>query len=121
MPARAAIGLVEHYTAVADDTACPVILYNVPGRTGVDIPLDVYKTLAEHPNIAGVKEASGDIAKAARILADCGEALPVWSGNDELTVPMMALGAKGVISVLSNLCPARVMATTGSCLAGDFA
>ena len=113
-------GLVEHYTQIADSVNCPVILYNVPTRTGVDIPLEVYERLNYHKNIAGVKEASGSTQKGARILASCGSDFTVWAGNDDQIVPLMALGAQGVISVLSNLCPTQTLAMTNACLLGDF-
>lgn len=113
-------GLVAHYTAVAEAVHLPIIIYNVPSRTGADIPVSVYKTLSSIPNICGIKEASTDISKALRIRAACGNALAVWSGNDEMTVPVMALGGHGVISVLSNVCPTETSAMTSAALAGDF-
>ena len=113
-------GLVAHYTAVAEAVHLPIIIYNVPSRTGVDIPVSVYKTLSSVPNICGIKEASTDISKVLRIRAACGNALAVWSGNDEMTVPVMALGGHGVISVLSNVCPTETSAMTSAALAGDF-
>ena len=113
-------GLVAHYTAVAEAVHLPIIIYNVPSRTGVDIPVSVYKTLSSVPNICGIKEASTDISKVIRIRAACGNTLAVWSGNDEMTVPVMALGGHGVISVLSNVCPTETSAMTSAALAGDF-
>ena len=113
-------GLVAHYTAVAEAVHLPIIIYNVPSRTGADIPVSVYKTLSSIPNICGIKEASTDISKALRIRAACGNALAVWSGNDEMTVPVMALGGHGVISVLSNVCHTETSAMTSAALAGDF-
>ena len=113
-------GLVAHYTAVAEAVHLPIIIYNVPSRTGADIPVSVYKTLSSIPNICGIKEASTDISKALRIRAACGNALAVWSGNDGMTVPVMALGGHGVISVLSNVCPTETSAMTSAALAGDF-
>ena len=98
-------GLVAHYTAIADAVNIPIILYNVPSRTGVNIALDTYKTLAEHKNICAVKEASGNISAIAKLIAECGDKLDVYSGNDDQIVPIMALGGKGVISVLSNVAP----------------
>lgn len=98
-------GLVAHYTAIADAVNIPIILYNVPSRTGVNIALDTYKTLAEHKNIAAAKEASGNISAIAKLIAECGDKLDVYSGNDDQIVPIMALGGKGVISVLSNVAP----------------
>ncbi len=113
-------GLIEHYSQIADASEAPVILYNVPSRTGVDIPISVYSKLAENEKIVGVKEASGSIVKAAQILAACGDDLALWSGNDDMIVPMMALGAKGVISVLSNLCPAQTLSMTNACENGHY-
>mgnify|MGYP002513367494 CR=1 FL=1 len=113
-------GLYAHYRAVAAAVNIPVILYNVPGRTGVDIPVSVYAKLAGIPNIAGVKEASTDITKIARILAECPESFCVWSGNDDMVVPVMSLGGLGVISVLSNVAPKESVAMTDACRAGDF-
>ncbi len=113
-------GLFAHYLAIAHAVSIPVILYNVPSRTGVDIPVEVYKRLSRVPNILGVKEASADIAKVTKIRNACGEDFAVWSGNDEQAVPAMALGAKGVISVLSNLLPVQTVAMCEAALAGDF-
>lgn len=102
-------GLVDHYAMIASAVSCPVIVYNVPSRTGVNMTVDTYKALSQHPNINGVKEASGDLPKVQRTLEQCGEEFHVWSGNDDQIVPMMSVGAKGVISVLSNLCPAETV------------
>lgn len=113
-------GLVAHYLAVAHAVQIPVIVYNVPGRTGVDVPVSVYKRLSRVPNIAGVKEASSDIVKIARIRNACGGDLPIWSGNDDEAVAAMALGAQGVISVLSNVLPVETAAMANAALAGDF-
>jgi 4-hydroxy-tetrahydrodipicolinate synthase len=113
-------GLVAHYLAVAHAVRIPVIVYNVPGRTGVDVPVSVYKQLSRVPNIAGVKEASSDIVKIARIRNACGGDLPIWSGNDDEAVSAMALGAQGVISVLSNVLPVETAAMANAALAGDF-
>ena len=111
-------GLIAHYTAIADQVHIPCIAYNVPSRTGVDIPVSVYRALAAHPNFCGVKEAGGDVGKIARIRQACGPEFFIWSGNDDQTVPVMALGGLGVISVLSNLYPETVVRLTGLCLAG---
>ena len=113
-------GLVEHFRYVADRTDRPVILYNVPSRTGVGIAPETYEILADHPNIAGVKEAGGDIAAFARAKALCGDRLVFWSGNDSDTVAMMALGAKGVISVASNIVPDVVSRLCALCAAGEY-
>lgn len=112
-------GLVAHYLTIAHAVKLPVIVYNVPGRTGVDIPVSVYRRLLRIPNIAGVKEASASITKIAEIRAACPE-LPVWSGNDDMIVPTLALGGQGVISVLSNVAPVETDAMVKSALAGDF-
>ncbi len=114
-------GLVAHYLSIAHSVSLPVIIYNVPSRTGVDIPVSVYQRLARIPNIVGVKEASTDITKIARILHACRPDFAVWSGNDDQIVPAMALGAKGVISVLSNVCPEETNAMCSAALNGDFA
>ena len=114
-------GLVLHFTEVADRTGLPLIVYNVPGRTSVSCSDELYARLAEHPRINGVKEASGDISLVSRTLARCGDALNVWSGNDEQTLPMMALGAMGVISVASNVVPRGMADLCKCCLRGDYA
>lgn len=113
-------GLLAHYSAVAGAVHIPVILYNVPSRTGVDIPVEVYHTLSAVGNIAGVKEASPDISKIARIRACCPRSFSVWSGNDDQAVAVMSLGGQGVISVLSNLLPVKTQAMAQAALDGDF-
>lgn len=113
-------GLIEHFYYVADRVDIPMILYNVPSRTGIGIQAETYRALAEHPNINGVKEASGDFSLIGKTRSLCGDALNIWSGNDDNTVPMMALGAKGVISVASNIVPAVVTSLCALCLAGDL-
>lgn len=113
-------GLFAHFLSIAHSVSIPVILYNVPSRTGVDIPVSVYKRLSRVPNIAGVKEASTDITKIAKIKNACEPDFCVWSGNDELTVPIMALGGQGVISVSSNVCPEEMVSMTQAALNGDF-
>ena len=113
-------GLVAHYSAIAGAVHIPVILYNVPSRTGVDIPVSVYKCLAQIPNIAGVKEASTDITKIAKIRTQCPDSFSVWSGNDEQAVAVMALGGAGVISVVSNVLPVEAQAMARAALDGDF-
>ena len=115
-----ASGLVAHYLAIAQAVKLPVIVYNVPSRTGVDIPVSVYQSLCSVPNIAGVKEASGDIVKIAKIRAACGSALPIWSGNDDMIAAVMAMGGKGVISVASNVLPLQLRHLTEAALDGDF-
>ena len=113
-------GLVAHYMAIAHAVNIPVILYNVPSRTGLDIPVSVYKRLSSIPNIAGVKEASTDITKIARIRSQCPGSFGIWTGNDDQIVPVMALGGLGVISVLSNVVPEETAAMASAALAGDF-
>ncbi len=113
-------GLTAHYLSIAHAVKIPVILYNVPGRTGLDMPVSVYRQLSHVPNIAGVKEASSDIVKIPRILNACGPDFSVWSGNDDQAVAAMALGAKGVISVVSNVMPLETQAMAQAALAGDF-
>lgn len=98
-------GLIKSFTAVADATDKPIILYNVPSRTGVNITLQVYKELAKHERIVAAKEASGNISAIAELIAECGDCLDVYSGNDDQIVPILSLGGKGVISVLSNVVP----------------
>ena len=98
-------GLVKSFTAVADAVNKPIFLYNVPSRTGCNISIPAYKELAKHENIVAVKEASGDISKIAEIAAACGDDLAIYSGNDDQIVPILSLGGKGVISVLSNIMP----------------
>ena len=113
-------GLIAHFTAVADVSTVPVILYNVPGRTGCNLLPKTVAKLAEHPRIAAIKEATGNMAQMVQLQALCGDKIDIYSGEDALTVPMMAMGAKGTISVLSNVVPAESVAMTDACLAGDF-
>lgn len=113
-------GLIAHYLAIANAVSIPVILYNVPSRTGVDIPVEVYRALSNIPNIIGVKEASTDLTKISKIRAACGDDFSIWSGNDELAVPIISLGGKGVISVTSNLFPEEMNAMVLAALDGDF-
>lgn len=113
-------GLITHFTAVADESTVPVILYNVPGRTGCNLLPKTVAKLAEHPRIAAIKEATGSLAQMVEIMALCGDKIDVYSGEDALTVPMMAMGAAGTISVLSNVVPAKAVAMTNACLAGDY-
>ena len=98
-------GLVKNFTAIADATDKPIILYNVPSRTGCNITLPVYKELAKHERIVAAKEASGNISAIAQLAAECGDCLDIYSGNDDQIVPILSLGGKGVISVLSNVVP----------------
>ena len=112
-------GLVCHYEAIAKAVHIPVIAYNVPSRTGVDIPVNVYPKLAQISNLAGVKEASTDISKISKIRAACPD-FPIWSGNDDQAAAVMALGGSGVISVLSNVLPLETQAMAEAALDGDF-
>ncbi len=112
-------GLTAHYRTIADASALPVILYNVPARTGMGISPDTLKTLAEHGNIIALKEAGGDIGRVADIFACVGDKLTVYSGADEMNVAMMSLGALGTISVLSNICPRETAQMADACLRGD--
>ncbi len=113
-------GLVAHYEAIADASDLPVILYNVPSRTGVNIEPATCKILSEHEKIVAIKEASGNISKVAEIIALAGEDLDVYSGNDDQIVPIMSLGGKGVISVLSNPLPKKTSEMTALLLKGDY-
>ncbi len=114
-------GLVAHFTAIADAVNIPLILYNIPGRTGVNMAVDTIKTLAEHKNICAVKEASGNIGYVAKLIAACGDKIDVYSGNDDMIVPIMSLGGKGVISVLSNVMPKETHDMCRFCLDNNFA
>ncbi len=113
-------GLIKHYEYIADRTELPMILYNVPGRTGVSFTAETYKTLSQHPRINGVKEASGNFSLLAHTRCLCPEDFYIWSGNDDQVVPMMALGAKGVISVASNIIPEVMIRMSHLCLENDF-
>ena len=113
-------GLLEHFSTIAYAVNIPIILYNVPSRTGLDMPVSLYQQLSQIPNIIGVKEASTDIVKIARIRNACGEDFTVWCGNDDQAVPAIALGAKGVISVLSNLLPKETLEMTSAIYDGDL-
>ena len=113
-------GLYAHYLSIAHSVRIPIILYNVPSRTGADIPVSVYKRLSRVPNVAGVKEASTDLTKLIRIRAECEEDFYIWSGNDDLAVAAMALGARGVISVTSNVRPLEMQMMAEAALDGDF-
>lgn len=114
-------GLYAHYSAVADAATKPVIMYNVPSRTGCNLQPNTVAQLAEHPNIAGLKEASGDMSQVVEIIAKCGDKLDIYSGEDGITVPMMAMGAQGCISVLSNVAPRLAVEMTDKFFAGDVA
>lgn len=114
-------GLIAHFTAVADAVNIPIVLYNIPGRTGMNMEVSTIKELAKHRNIAAVKEASGNISYAAKLIAECGDMIDVYSGNDDMIVPLMSLGAKGVISVLSHIIPKETHMMTQYCLDNNFA
>jgi 4-hydroxy-tetrahydrodipicolinate synthase len=113
-------GLIAHYLAISQAVTLPIILYNVPTRTCVDIPVEVCQQLAKLPNIVGIKEASADITRVTRIKNACGPNFSVWSGNDDLTVPTIALGGQGVISVTSNIVPGEMVAMANAALASDL-
>ena len=112
-------GMVEHFRQVADVTSCPIILYNVPGRTGCSISEDVVAELSKHPNICGIKEASGSITYAARIARYVNDDFAMYSGNDDMITSMLSLGASGVISVLANVVPKQTHDIVASWHAGD--
>ena len=112
-------GLIKMFTAIADAAPLPMILYNVPSRTGCAIAPSTYLALADHPNIVAIKEANGDISKIAETVKLVGDKLDIYSGNDDQIVPVMSLGGKGVISVLSNLIPAETSEICKSFMRGD--
>lgn len=114
-------GLVRHFGYIADHVDLPIILYNVPSRTGLTIQPETFRELARHPRIVAVKEASGNIVDAARTAALCGADLDLYSGNDDQIVPILSLGGKGVISVLSNIMPEQTHDICARFLAGDVA
>ena len=113
-------GLAASFRTIADASTKPCILYNVPSRTGIGISAETYKALSRHPNIVGVKEASGNLSLVGEIVCCCGDDLYIWSGNDDNTVPMMAMGALGVISVASNIVPGVVAKLCQLCLDENF-
>ena len=114
-------GLIAHFTAIADSINIPMILYNIPGRTNLNIAIDTFVELAKHPNIVAVKEAGGNINYFAKIIEACGDSLDVYSGDDGMTVPVMSIGGKGVISVLSNIMPKETHNLCQLCFNNDFA
>lgn len=113
-------GLIDHYYYIADRVSTPIIVYNVPSRTGVNIAPDTYKALAEHKNIVAAKEASGDISAFLNSMNVCGDSLDFYSGNDDQTTVMMSSGAKGVISVVSNIIPSVMHMITELCFAENY-
>ncbi len=114
-------GMIEHFFYVADRVEIPLIVYNVPSRTAIGLTAESYQVLSQHPNINGVKEASGDLSLIVKTRSLCGGDLSIWSGNDDNTIALMALGAKGVISVVSNLIPAVVTKLCSLCIENDYA
>ena len=114
-------GLVKHFTYIADHVNIPIILYNVPSRTGLCFSAKSYLALSRHPNINGIKEASGDMDLLTQTLSLCGDEMNIWSGNDDIVVPLMAMGGKGVISVLANIMPAEMAQMTHLMLEGKTA
>lgn len=113
-------GLIAHFSAIADKSDKPVMLYNVPSRTGCNMLPATVAELAKHPNIAAIKEASGNMAQIVELFARCGDQIDVYSGEDAITIPMMAMGAKGAISVLSNVVPTQSVAMTDAFFAGKL-
>ena len=114
-------GLIAHYTAIADRVDKPIILYNVPSRTGCNLLPATVEKLAEHPNIRAIKEASGNMSQVVELFTRCGDKIDVYSGEDGLTVPMLVMGSKGTISVLSNVLPRGAVAMTDAFFKGDVA
>ena len=113
-------GLYRHYMAVANAVALPQVMYNVPGRTGVNLLPETVARLSAHGNIVAIKEATGSLQQASEVIALCGDRIDVFSGDDFITFPMMACGAKGVISVLANIMPATVANLVDAFFAGDL-
>ncbi|MBR1898149.1 MAG: 4-hydroxy-tetrahydrodipicolinate synthase [Oscillospiraceae bacterium] len=113
-------GLIDHFTIIANSVNIPIILYNIPGRTGMNIAVETLELLAHHKNIAAVKEASGNISYTAQVAAACGDLIDIYSGNDDMIVPIMSLGGKGVISVLSNILPKETHEICQLCLDNNF-
>ena len=113
-------GLIKHFTAVADAALCPVIMYNVPGRTGMSMSIHALEVLSKHPNIWGIKEASGNMSYAAKVSRLLGDNFHMLSGNDDIIVPMMSIGSVGVISVLANIAPKQTAKMCELCLEGKF-
>lgn len=114
------LGLLRHYRTLADATDCPLILYNIPSRTGYHLSMPLYRELAKHENIVGVKEASGDLSLLEALCDECGDRLDVYTGNDNQLVAAMKLGAQGVISVVSNLLPRELIEIYRLCVAPEY-
>ncbi|MCI5582718.1 MAG: 4-hydroxy-tetrahydrodipicolinate synthase [Anaeroplasma sp.] len=113
-------GLIKHFTMVADEAKCPVIMYNVPGRTGMSISEHAVEVLSKHPNICGIKEASGNMSYASKIAKYLSPDFQMYSGNDDIIVPMMSIGSSGVISVLANIAPKQTHNMVNFCLEGNY-
>ncbi len=114
-------GLILHFNTIADAVNIPIVLYNIPGRTGMNMEVSTVKELAKHKNIVALKEASGNISYVAKLIAECGDNIDIYSGNDDMIVPVMSLGGKGVISVLSHILPKETHDMVQLCLNNDFA
>jgi 4-hydroxy-tetrahydrodipicolinate synthase len=113
-------GLIKHFEAVADASLCPVIMYNVPGRTGMSMSLHAIEVLSKHPNIYGIKEASGNMSYSAKVAKFISKDFHMFSGNDDIIVPMMSIGAEGVISVLANVAPKKTHEICELCLKEEY-
>ena len=113
-------GIINHYFYIADRVSVPIIVYNVPSRTGMTIKAEIYKALSEHKNIVAVKEASNDISECIKTMSLCGDSLDIYSGNDDLTIPLMSCGAEGLISVNSNIIPDIMKQITDFCKTEQF-
>ena len=113
-------GLIKHFTAIADASKCPVIMYNVPGRTGMSISISALEVLSKHPNIYGIKEASGNMSYAMKVSRLLNDNFHMYSGNDDIIVPMMSIGAVGVISVLANIAPKQTAKICDLCLNENY-
>lgn len=114
-------GLILHFNTIANAVNIPIVLYNIPGRTGMNMEVSTVKELAKHKNIVALKEASGNISYVAKLIAECGDNIDIYSGNDDMIVPVMSLGGKGVISVLSHILPKETHDMVQLCLDNDFA
>lgn len=114
-------GLIAHFTAVADASDKPVILYNVPSRTGCNLLPDTVAVLAKHPNIAAIKEASGNMGQVVELAAKCGEDIAIYSGEDGITLPILSMGGQGCISVASNVVPRTMVSLADTFFRGDVA
>ena len=113
-------GLIKHFQAVADASKCPVIMYNVPGRTGMSMSLHAIEVLSKHPNIYGIKEASGNMSYSMKVAKYVSDSFHMYSGNDDIIVPMMSIGSSGVISVLANIAPVQTNNICELCFKGDY-